>query len=172
VHSRSSTMLRGVAALLLAAPAAAAAQTGGGLNARCAGQFPYLQDACQKGVDIFNLIAPQLGASLAGGNAVLGQSGALGGLGHFTIGVRGNVVQGTIPKTAGVALSTTAAQRTNFTTEDQILGLPTAEASVGLFAGVPMGVTNFGGIDAIVSASYIPDLEIDDVSVSTTGGSV
>ena len=159
------------AAALLAAPLAARAQ-GGALNSRCASSFFYLQDACQKGVDIFNLLAPQLGASLAGGNAVLGQSGALGGLGHFTIGVRGNVLQGTIPKTAGVALSTSGAQRTNFTTEDQILGLPTAEASIGLFKGLPVGVTNVGGLDAIVSASYIPDLEIDDVTVSTTGGSV
>ena len=87
---RPSSLL--AAAALLAAPLAARAQ-GGALNSRCASSFVYLQDACQKGVDIFNLLAPQLGASLAGGNAVLGQSGALGGLGHFTIGVRGNVLQ-------------------------------------------------------------------------------
>jgi hypothetical protein len=166
--SRPATFL---AVALLAAPAGARAQ-GGALYPRCAAQAVYIQDACQKGVDIFNLLAPQLGASLAGGNAVLGQSGPLGGLGRFSIGVRGNVLQGTIPQSSGVSLSTSGPQRTNFTMEDQILGLPTAEAAIGLFKGLPVGVTNVGGVDAIVSASFIPDLEIDEVSVSTTGGSV
>lgn len=161
-----------LAAALLAAPAAALGQTGGGMDPRCSAQPTYLQDACQKGVDIFHLLAPQLGASLAGGNAVLGQSGPLGGLGHFSIGVRANVLQGSIPRSTGVSLSTGGPQRTDFTTDDQILGLPTAEAAIGLFKGLPVGVTNVGGVDAIVSASFIPDLEVDEVTVSTTGGSM
>ena len=45
------------------------------------------QSACrtpaQQAVDVFQFMAPQLGLALAGGNATLGQGGALGGFGHF-----------------------------------------------------------------------------------------
>jgi hypothetical protein len=161
------------AAATSAAPASAAAQGGGGpIATQCQSAQFYVQDACQKAIDMFNLLAPQLGTSLAGGNAVLGQSGTLGGFGRFTLGLRANALRGTIPRSTGVALSVTAAQRTNFQTETQVLGLPTADAAIGLFRGVPMGLTNVGGLDAIVSLSYIPDIDVNEVSVSTTGGSV
>src|SRR5215212_2514924 len=54
------------------------------------------QDACQKAIDLFNYMAPQLGISITGGNATLGKGGTLGGLGHFSLGLRLNVVQGSI----------------------------------------------------------------------------
>lgn len=38
------------------------------------------QDACQMSMDVFDLMAPQLGLALAGGNATLGRGGTLGGL--------------------------------------------------------------------------------------------
>jgi hypothetical protein len=161
-----------LAALALLAAARAAGAQQGQLDPGCARQDLYLRDACQKGVDMFNLVAPQLGASLAGGNAVLGQSSTLGGLGHFSFGVRVTALSGTIPKTTTQQLSVTGPQRSGFTTGDQIIGLPVAEASVGLFKGLPMGVTNVGGVDAIVSLSYIPDIEVDQVSVTTLGSSV
>src|SRR5678815_1661452 len=69
------------------------------------------QDGCQQAYDLFQFMAPQLGISLAGGNATLGQGGTLGGLGHFTIGVRGNVVQGLLPDVGAFQQSTTGAQR-------------------------------------------------------------
>jgi hypothetical protein len=56
------------------------------------------QDACQMALDVFDLMAPQLGLALTGGNATLGQGGNLGGPGHFSIGLRGNVFQGDLPK--------------------------------------------------------------------------
>src|SRR2546423_1878778 len=49
------------------------------------------QDACQMAVDVFQVMAPQLGLALAGGNATLGRGSALGGPGHFSIGLRANV---------------------------------------------------------------------------------
>src|SRR5919204_6253244 len=42
------------------------------------------QDACQQSIDLFKYMVPQLGIAITGGNATLGQGGALGGLGHFT----------------------------------------------------------------------------------------
>src|SRR5580704_14352609 len=58
------------------------------------------QDACQQTYDLFQYLAPQLGASIVGGNSTLGQGGTLGGLGHFVIEARGNVVRGMIPDVA------------------------------------------------------------------------
>src|SRR5215470_15776475 len=56
------------------------------------------QDACQQAYDVYQLLAPQLGLALTGGNATAGQGGVLGGLGHFSVGVRGNVFNGKLPQ--------------------------------------------------------------------------
>src|SRR3954471_15647942 len=68
-----------------------------GIDSRCPGlALPdrAAQDACQKAVDIFAFMTPQLGIGLVGGNATLGATSALGGIGHFSIGVRGNATRG------------------------------------------------------------------------------
>src|ERR687889_755851 len=54
------------------------------------------QDACQMAVDVFQIMTPQLGLALAGGNATLGRGSALG-TGHFSIGLRANVFNGDLP---------------------------------------------------------------------------
>src|SRR5947199_8805612 len=61
------------------------------------------QDACQKAIDLFKYLAPQLGTSIAGGNPTLGQGGNLGGRGHFSAGLRVNVLQGSLPEVQNVA---------------------------------------------------------------------
>src|SRR6476646_7231276 len=55
------------------------------------------QDACQQAYDVYQLIAPQLGLALAGGNATAGTGSVLGGLGHFSLGVSANVFSGMLP---------------------------------------------------------------------------
>src|SRR5256885_6705054 len=60
------------------------------------------QDACQKAIDLFQYLAPQLATTVAGGNATLGQAGSLGGLGHFSAGFRVNALQGTLPQVQSV----------------------------------------------------------------------
>ena len=67
------------------------------------------QDACQKAIDLFKYMAPQLGTSITGGNATLGQGGSLGGLGHFSVGLRVNAVQGSLPQIQNVTPSVTTA---------------------------------------------------------------
>ena len=121
------------------------------------------QDACQMGIDVFQVMAPQLGLALAGGNATLGQGGTLGGPGHFSIGVRGNVFQGELPQVQDFPNPATTGrqQRTGaqaLPSEKQILGLPTADLALGVFRGVPLGLTNVGGIDLLVSATYVPTI--------------
>lgn len=125
------------------------------------------QDACQKAVDLFQYMAPQLGGAIVGGNATLGQGGALGGIGHFSVGVRLNAIQGSVPKVNEISAAPvpTGARVTNFATSSILLPLPTADGAVGLFGGVPLGLTNVGAIDALVSASYVPSYSDDNVSV-------
>ena len=107
------------------------------------------QDACQQAYDLFQYMAPQLGIAIAGGNATLGQGSTLGGLGHFSIGVRGNVFNGQLPTVSSYTQSPNGAQRGNLTTKNQILGLPTADAALGIFKGIPLGLTHILGIDVL-----------------------
>jgi hypothetical protein len=143
---------------------------GGGLTASpCPSGTPQqvaAQDACTQAYDIYQFMAPQLGVALAGGNAMLGQGSVLGGLGHFAVAVRGNVFKGQLPQVDQFNESATGAQQQNLPTKDQVLGLPTADAAIGIFKGIPLVLTNVGGIDALVSASYVPTVNSDNVSVT------
>jgi hypothetical protein len=169
LRPRSSLSL--AAASLLLAPAL------GAQSNACPGGPPISaaqisQDACQKALDLFAFMAPQLGASIAGGNLVLGSAGPLGGLGRFSVGLRANVIRGQLPQTDGVTLSPTGRQASDFRPSSQVIGLPGAEAAIGLFRGIPIGVTNVLGVDALASAFFVPDVEADDFSLTTTGSSV
>jgi hypothetical protein len=122
------------------------------------------QDACQQAVDLFQLMAPQLGVAITAGNATLGQGGALGGLGHFAVEVRGNVLAGNVPQLQTPSTNG-AVQRTNYPTKTQLLGLPAVDGSIGLFKGLPLGLTNVGGIDLLLSAFYVPKVTASNVTV-------
>ncbi|MBA3579883.1 MAG: hypothetical protein H0W42_07855 [Gemmatimonadaceae bacterium] len=130
------------------------------------------QDACQKAVDLFKYLAPQLATALAGGAPTLGQGGSLGGIGHFSVGIRVNGVFGDIPQVQDVPLSAQGAQASTYPTESQIIPLPTADVAIGLFSGIPLGVTSVGGIDLLVSASYLPNFEADNIKVEVDGSSI
>src|SRR5437868_2623211 len=95
------------------------------------------QDACQKAIDLFKYLAPQLGTAIAGGNPTLGQGGNLGGLGHFSAGLRLNAVQGSLPQVQNVTPSVQGAQQTQFPTKTQLLPMPTADLPIGVFKGIP-----------------------------------
>src|SRR5215211_1027579 len=86
-------------------------------------------DACQKGIDLFNYLTPQLGHVIAGGNATLGQAGTLGKVGKFTLGLRVNALQGGIPRADDEAArpTTGAPQQSTYPVEDRPLPLPQIE---------------------------------------------
>ncbi|MFN2636241.1 MAG: hypothetical protein ABR585_04385 [Gemmatimonadaceae bacterium] len=130
------------------------------------------QDACQKAIDLFQYMAPQLGTSIAGGNATLGQAGSLGGLGHFSAGLRVNLLQGSLPQVQNTTVAVTGAQSTRFDTKAQLLPMPTADLAIGIFKGLPLAITNVGGVDLIVSASYLPEFNGSGVSVKVPSGSL
>ena len=126
------------------------------------------QDACQQAFDVYQFMAPQLGLALTGGNATAGQGGVLGGLGHLSVGVRVNGFHGKLPdvNNPAFAQSINGAQRRTLPTTDEWVGLPTADAAVGLFKGFPFGLSNVLGLDALVSMSYVPTLSQSDFSVT------
>jgi hypothetical protein len=128
----------------------------------------FTQDACQKAVDLFQYMAPQLGGVITGGNATLGQGGALGGLGHFTVGLRVNVIQGSVPKLddPNVFPVATGARASTFITSDTPLPMLTADGAVGLYAGYPIGLTNILALDGLVSATYVPELTKSNVRIN------
>ena len=123
------------------------------------------QDACQQAFDLYQLMAPQLGLALVGGSTTMGQGGALGGLPHFTLGVRVNALSGMIPDVGNFTQSTSGAQRQTLPTKTQVIGLPTVDAAIGLFKGLPLGVTNVGGVDLLVNAMYIPEITSNGVTI-------
>lgn len=124
-----------------------------------------LSDACNKANDAFQLVAPQISALMAGGNASPSIGGTLGGFPHFNIGVRVNAVQSVLPRldqaTPGLGFS--GAQASNIPVTDALLIMPQVDAQVGLFKGfklglpIPfLGITNVLGVDALLSAAYMP----------------
>jgi len=130
------------------------------------------QDACQKSIDLFQYMMPQLAISLTGGNATLGQGGTLGP-GHFSLGLRANVIRGDLPQfDNSVTPGVNGAVASTYTTKQQIIGLPVADLAVGIFGGIPLGITNVGGLDAIVSASYLPAFNSSTVDVKVPNGSL
>lgn len=119
-------------------------------------------------VDLFQYMTPQLGISLTGGNVILSQGGANGGFPRFSVGVRANVINGNLP-TIQTPSITGPAFRTSanpYPTKDQYIGLPGADASIGLFRGFDVGFATVGGIDALVSASVVPTVSVDDAGTA------
>jgi hypothetical protein len=157
------------AALLAAAPALA---QNGPPAPECAGQLLPLLDACQKSVDLFAYLAPQLGALVAGGNIELGRGGTTGGPGHFSIGVRGNALRSPVPQVQELTISPLGAVRSRVGTENAWVGFPVVDAAVGVFGGVPVGVTAVGGLDLLVSAAYVPNVTQERVAIRTDGGAL
>lgn len=156
---------------VLASGAMAGAQT---TNPGCpAGSITQTeaQDACQMAVDLFDYMNPQLGTIIAGGNATLGQGGTLGGLGHFAVEARANALFGSVPTDLPTP-NTTGAVRHDITTKNQILPLPSVDAAIGIFKGLPLGLTNVGGVDLLLSANYLPDVSTSNVDVKTTNGAL
>src|SRR5687767_1088218 len=157
-----------VAGLSVVTAGIAGAQTGsanacpaGGSTTTAAGaQANIARDACLQAVDLFQFMAPQLGLALTGGNTTPGQGGTLGGIGHFVVAVRGNVFTGDLPKVADFPAPRNQNPQTTrqLPSETQLIGLPVVDAAIGIFRGIPLGLTNVGGVDLLVNAAYVPSV--------------
>lgn len=129
-------------------------------------------DACQKVVDIYRYLGIQLGTLVAGGNAGLGRGGTLGGFPHLNVELRANVMRASIPDVAGTGIALGAPRRSTYDSDEKWVAFPQVDAALGIFKGVPVGITYVGGVDAIVNAVYVPDLNSGSVSIASTDGSL
>lgn len=150
---------------LAAAPALLPAQS---MSPDCAGST--VQDACQKATDIFTLLAPQLGAVVAGGNATPGQVGPIGGFGHFSLGVRAAGLRAHAPDVRELAVQPGAAERTTIPTTTQWVALPVLDADLGIFRGFPVGSSFVGGLDLLLSGTWLPSFNGDGVKLALPDG--
>ncbi|HVF40825.1 MAG TPA: hypothetical protein VM939_13075 [Gemmatimonadaceae bacterium] len=130
------------------------------------------QDACQKAIDLFRYMAPQLGAVLAGGNPTQSLTGTLGGLGHFAIGLRGNALRASLPEVDRVVPNTRGAVLSTYSLDSKPAGIVTGDFTFGLLKGLPLGLTRLGGIDGIVTASYVPNYSKGQLDIEAPGGSL
>ncbi len=135
----------------------------------CSGATQAL-DACRKAIDLSNFVSPQFAAALAGGNPTIGQSGALGGIGKFAVAVRSTHAMGELPNYgAQQGYSTTGAVKTTYSTSSVQVPALSVDGAVGLFRGIPVGLTYIGGVDALVSATYMSSVSGNGVSADLEG---
>jgi hypothetical protein len=158
---------------ILAASATVAGAQGGGAPASssCTG---VSADACQQAIDFFQYMAPQLGTAITGGNTTLAQGGSLGGMRfgivpRIAIGVRVNAVQGNVPNfepNPQLPGATAPPAARELTSESQFIPGPAVDVALGLFKGVPLALSNVGGVDLLLSAAYVPKVDEDDFKVT------
>lgn len=166
---------RSIAIALMSAGVAGSAHAQATPNAACTG---WTADACQQAVDFFGYMAPQLGTAMTGGNTTLAQGGNLGGfrfglVPRFAIGLRANLVAGDVPTFDPQAGNPVTDPDDNdpppasreLTTSKQFVALPAVDAAIGVFGGIPLALSNVGGVDVLLSASYVPKIEGEDFSI-------
>jgi hypothetical protein len=160
---------------LVALPASVVGAQGASISPQCpAGNLAerVTQDACQKAVDVFRFLAPQLGIAVVGGNSILGEGSALAGPGRFSLGLRANGFQARLPRIDRVNPAVTGAEATDYEIDEQLLGLPAIDAAVGVFKGIPLGATDILAVDALVSLAYLPEVDADNLDIDVPEGSI
>lgn len=129
-------------------------------------------DACQKGRDIFSLLVPQVGVALSGGNTMLGEGGTLGGWGKRMVQLRVSAVDGRVPANDVPVRVTGAAIASDFGASRVPVPMPSLDAAVGLFKGLPLGLTNVGGVDVLLGATYLPTIEKSEFALTPTASNM
>ncbi|MGH7663999.1 MAG: hypothetical protein ACRENI_06850 [Gemmatimonadaceae bacterium] len=136
-----------------------------GLDPQCSQGSVQLEDACQKAIDLFEFLAPQLGATLAGGKALIGARSSTGRLPSFSIDLRATALTASIPQFTVDTPSTEGAVRTDYGIDRQVIALPVATASVGVFPGITIAGQRVLGVAALVSLAYLPDITTNDITL-------
>lgn len=129
-------------------------------------------DACQKARDLFVFLAPQVGTALSGGNVMLGEGGTLGGWGKRSVVLRTSVVEGFAPEGTVNISGSAELQPANFGAQRVPVPVPSLDLAIGLFRGLPVGLTNVGGVDLLVGVTYLPDITRDQFTLSPDGNGI
>ena len=130
------------------------------------------QDACQKALDLFQYMAPQLAGAITGGNAASGEHSARGGAGRISVGIRVNAVRGRLPNVDAITPSINGAVASDYTPGEQLLPVPVVDAALGVFPGFYVGGTQALALDALFNVAYLPSVSETDIDVSLPDGSV
>jgi len=126
-------------------------------------------DACQKVVDLFRFLSPQVGVALSGGNPMIGEGGTLGGPGKYSINVHATVVDGFVPANDVSLVTDGSVRSSNFGAQRAPVPMPTVDIAAGLYPGIPMGLTNVGGVDLLIGINYLPDVTKAPVAINSSG---
>jgi hypothetical protein len=113
---------------------------------------------CDAAVDGTRAFHPVAGLLVSGGNPVLGTAGTLGGLGHFSVTVRGNAARVVLPETGYDGSTTTVPA-----SDELFAPVPLVEAAAGIYGGMPSGLL---AIDLLLSAQLLPTDQIDNLAVA------
>lgn len=130
-----------------------------------------LTDACRKAEDLFVFLAPQVGVALSGGNVLLGEGGTLGGWGKRSAVLRVTAVDGRIPDNV-ITLNPTGAISSDFGAARAPVPVPALDLGIGLFRGVPVGLTNVGGVDLLVGVTFVPSVRRDEFNIMNEGSAL
>jgi hypothetical protein len=157
-------MSRSVRVLLVAVAALSATRA----NAQCSGGAAA-RDACRKMVDMVNFLSPQYAAALAGGNPTQSQSGSLGGLGKVAVDIRSTRVIGAMPNIGDQPFATTGETKSTYSSPSMLIPALSVDISFGLFRGFDVGSTYVGGVDGLLTATYMSELSNSSVDVALEG---
>ncbi|MGQ0765907.1 MAG: hypothetical protein ACT4OZ_09600 [Gemmatimonadota bacterium] len=171
---RSLRTLAGIIAVVISASPVA----GQGINQECLvspldpPSRRVTQDACQKLIDLFSYMSPQLGVAVAGGNAVSGEHSTLGGPGRISWGVRANAIRARLPQIDRVTPGVNGAVVSDFGISEQIAPVPVVDGAFGALRGTPVSGTRILGADLLVSLSWVPSVSVGDVRLDVHGAGI
>ena len=80
--------------------------------------------------------------------------------------VDGQLPRGTVPIALGNAATTT------FSTSRTPVPVPVIDLGIGLIKGVPLGITNVGGVDVLLSGTYLPTVERNGLSLAPSASNL
>jgi hypothetical protein len=124
----------------------------------------------QQAADVFQYMAPQFATAIAGGSPTLGQTSTLGGLGHFSVGLHGTALFGSLPQVTQFPTCYTGAVSTTLPTSSQVIPGAAGDVAIGVFGGLPLALTNVGAVDVLLSAMFVPAVDRNNVSIQTPEG--
>ena len=149
--------------------AAVAALSAGRADAQSCSGGTAARDACRKMIDLVNFLSPQYAAALVGGNPTMSQSGSLGGRGKFAVDVRSTRVIGELPMIGSQGFSTGGESQGTYASQSTLIPALSVDVSFGVFRGLGFGDTHVGGIDGLLTATYMSQLSNSSVNVALEG---
>jgi hypothetical protein len=116
-----------------------------------------LVDACRKAQEIGSLLGVQTGDMTTGGNAILGQSGALHATGKMAVAVRGTGIRWHSPQVRDITIrQDSTVSSTTFPMKTSTAGSFSIDLAVGGLPGIRIGDTRVGAVDVLGSLSLTP----------------